>query len=1294
MGVAGGLLLVVVGAPAQAAAVTPVPPSTVSADVLPTVQVTGVVWDQVVVGDRVYATGSFTSARPAGAAAGTQETKRANLLAYDIRTGELVSSWAPTLDAQGLVITASADGRTVYVGGDFTAANGAARKRVAAFDAATGALVTAFAADTNGRVRGLAVADGTLYVGGDFSVLRGQPRTRLAAVSASTGALTTWAPVADREVMALVVPAGSGSVVVSGRFETLGGQAARGSGALDRVTGRPLPWAVNQTVQNYGPSSAIWSLSTDGQQVYGTGYDYRGPSKFENSFAASVDGGALVWVNGCLGDTYSSQPVGGVLYTVGHAHNCSPLGGHPQTSPETYQRALATTTVATGTNRSGAFAGKPAPGLLHWLPTVAQGTATGQAQGAWDVTGDGRYVVLGGEFPRVNGVAQQGLARFAVRPAAPGTEGPQVWDELTPAATAVAPGLTYVTWKSSWDRDDADLTYELLRGSTATSSVVLDRRTAPSTWWSRPTLAFTDRTAPRGATATYRVRVTDASGNTMTSRAAAVVTADGDVPSAAYVDAVTADGARSFWRLGETSGPAAVDWVGNDDLALGTSATRGVDGALDGDAATRFAGTQAVPATTRQAGSAPQTFTVEAWVRTRSTSGGKVVGFGSSSDGTSSVADRHLYLDGAGRVSFGVISGTNRVLSSGTGYNDGRWHQVVGTLGPQGQSLYVDGRRVATSPTVTSARDYTGFWRVGGDRVNGWSRAGVNSLAGDVDDVSVYGAALTPRQVAAHYSASGRTPAGGRRPSDAYGQAVHDGDPDLFWRLDETSGTTTSDAGSANRDGVVLGGARWTTAGRLDGAVALDGSDDEVATRERVAAPATWSAEVWFATSSTRGGGLVSLGDAASGRSARVERSVQVLDDGRLRLVVPGGVVETTSGYADGSWHQVVATQDGAGTALYVDGVLAGSSDVAGRPAAPGFWRLGGDAALTGTTSHHLAGRVDEASIFSRALSAAQVRSHFLAGGGDLPNETPTAAATVTTDGLTVEVDASASADADGTVTSYAWDFGDGARGTGVTTSHAYLAAGTYDVTLVVSDDRGATASTRTTVTVTAPAPGQVPATTSPALALLARDAFERDVSEGLGAAEVGGSWTTTAGPTSSFSVAGGSARLQAERAGVNRTAVLPDTRSAATDVATTLAVDTAPTGGGLFATVVGRRVSATDDYRAKVRYQADGRVVVYLAKVVDGVETTLSTSVVPGVQAAPGQPLRVRLQVTGTGTTQLAVKVWPAASAEPEAWLASAVDATPSLQAAGGLGVSLYVSGSGQPATLLVDDLVATTVG
>lgn len=57
--------------------------------------------------------------------------------------------------------------------------------------------------------------------------------------------------------------------------------------------------------------------------------------------------------------------------------------------------------------------------------------------------------------------------------------------------------------------------------------------------------------------------------------------------------------------------------------------------------------------------------------------------------------------------------------------------------------------------------------------------------------------------------------------------------------------------------------------------------------------------------------------------------------------------------------------------------------------------------------------------------------------------------------GRTVGFDASISIDSDGYITSYSWEFGDGATASGKTVSHAYLAEGSYSVILLVKDDRG-----------------------------------------------------------------------------------------------------------------------------------------------------------------------------------------------------------------------------------------------
>ena len=427
--------------------------STVTADALPTVQINGVVWTQAMIGNVVYAGGDFTAARPAGAAPGTHQTARRNLLAYDITTGKLIATFAPgAFNGAVKTLAVSSDKKTVYVGGNFTKVGTTARAHFAALDARTGALRSP-APSFNSSVNALVATSSTVYVGGAFTTAGGQPRSRLASMTTG-GKITRWAPRANSGVNALVLTDKGRSLVVGGSFTTLNGSPASGSGALDPSSGHSRTWKVNRVVRNGGKSSGVLSLATDGSTVYASAYTY-GTGNFEGVYAASGTDGTVRWLQDCHGDAYSVAVAGGVVYSVGHAHYCANIGGFPDTSPRTaWYRALAVSTSAAGTVvKNGQtsvrtytnFAGQPAPALYNWFPDLAPGTFTGMSQAAWSVVGNGSYVSLGGEFPKVNGVAQQGLVRMAVGSKAPGTVGPQLKGSATmPSATVQTDGSVAV----------------------------------------------------------------------------------------------------------------------------------------------------------------------------------------------------------------------------------------------------------------------------------------------------------------------------------------------------------------------------------------------------------------------------------------------------------------------------------------------------------------------------------------------------------------------------------------------------------------------------------------------------------------------------------------------------------------------------------------------------------------------------------------------------------------------------------------------------------------------------------
>lgn len=240
----------------------PKTPVTVTADSLPTAQHDGVAWQAVTLGNTVYVAGSFSNARPYGAAPGTQLVSRRNLMAFDLTSGLLKSNFAPVLNGQALSIAASPDGSRIYVGGDFTTVNGVQRNRIAAFDPSNGSLISSFAPKVAASVRAIVASNSTVWFGGTFNAVGSVARNRLAAVSASNGALLPWAPNADGgRVNALALSPTADRVVVGGAFTTLNGlnRPGYGLGMVNSATGATLAIQVNDVVRDAGEDSAILS---------------------------------------------------------------------------------------------------------------------------------------------------------------------------------------------------------------------------------------------------------------------------------------------------------------------------------------------------------------------------------------------------------------------------------------------------------------------------------------------------------------------------------------------------------------------------------------------------------------------------------------------------------------------------------------------------------------------------------------------------------------------------------------------------------------------------------------------------------------------------------------------------------------------------------------------------------------------------------------------------------------------------------------------------------------------------
>ncbi|WP_460843860.1 LamG-like jellyroll fold domain-containing protein, partial [Nocardioides marmoraquaticus] len=1063
VGLAAAMTTVVSTATAAAADETQVATETVSADALPTVQIDGVAWKQVVSGDVVYVGGEFTTARPAGAAPGVDTTPRSNMLAYDIRTGELIQEFDPVFNGKVSDLAVTPDGTKLVVVGSFTSVDGQGRYRVAVLNLPDGSL-NKVAAGVDAPAMGVAVTGSTAFVGGNFSRMNDEVRSKVAAFDLRTGAVQPFAvPIDNGRVQSLATDPSGKQVVMSGNFTSVAGASSPGYGMFraDAVTGAGLPLPVNTRIRNAGASSSVLRVVNDGDTFVGVGYNYGKTGTTEGMFRVSWADGSLINMEDCHGDTYDAAPIGDVVYTASHKHYCGNSGGFPQTTPWSFRHSTAWTRETQGVNLPDIYGypahpGTPRPGLLSWFPQTDVGTFTGQSQATWSVAGNSQYVVYGGEFPKVNGTPQQGLVRYAVRSLAPNKQGPRpvTGSVFTPTVRSMRPGEVRVTWPALWDRDDDTLTYRVSRD---TSSNVVHTEEQTSRFWDGRTMSFTDTSVTPGVATRYLVRATDPSGN-VNSSGWITVTVAGSGAISDYADAVLDDGARTFWPLDEPAGTSeVVDLAGVDSTTAGAGVTRGATGPVAGSNASSFNATVSALVAGTEFKDAPDVFSQEVWFRTSSSAGGKISGFGSSRTNDSGSYDRHIYMDTSGRVLFGVSSGGSQTVSSGTGYNNGQWHHAVATLGRDGMQLFLDGKRVGRRTNVTSGARYPGWWRVGGDRT--WS--GAKYFNGQIANFAIYPMVLSPQQVDAHWTISGRGSTLPARPADRLGRAIHDSRPDLYWRLNDAT-TTATDSALGVTPGTYAGNySQRQTGVTADDTSALLRPTSRVGTRTTPAgtvtqtaattAPQRFSQEVWVRTSSTNGGRIFGFGNApGTTTSTQYDRMLWLSDTGKARFGVDGTSrveLQSTSHVNDGSWHQLVATVDPEGGAkLYVDGRLEASTPFVVPQVYSGYWRVGSDATWGGNTAGNLLGQVDEAAVFHRALSADDVRSHFVAGGGVLPNSSPSAAFVSRVSDLEVGFDAGGSSDPEGSSLTYAWDFGDGTSGTGRTAQHTYAASGTYTV--------------------------------------------------------------------------------------------------------------------------------------------------------------------------------------------------------------------------------------------------------
>lgn len=226
----------------------------------------------------------------------------------------------------------------------------------------------------------------------------------------------------------------------------------------------------------------------------------------------------------------------------------------------------------------------------------------------------------------------------------------------------------------------------------------------------------------------------------------------------------------------------------------------------------------------------------------------------------------------------------------------------------------------------------------------------------------------------------------------SYKDVVLSDGPIGYWRLGETTGTTSADASGHGHDLTFHSGVNRGLSGALSCDADMAAGFVSTAKGWLEAAPATalepasaLSIELWFLQTGTLSANekviYYSYYNADPWGSWGFQRSgsTQNVFVFELNLGNKAKWLNSTSVLAKDTWYHVVLTYDGALMALYLNGALNASMAATGTIGynhsayglAVGAWAL---------PTSYFTGSVDELAIYDKALSATRVSAHYAAG--------------------------------------------------------------------------------------------------------------------------------------------------------------------------------------------------------------------------------------------------------------------------------------------------------------------------
>ncbi len=199
-----------------------------------------------------------------------------------------------------------------------------------------------------------------------------------------------------------------------------------------------------------------------------------------------------------------------------------------------------------------------------------------------------------------------------------------------------------------------------------------------------------------------------------------------------------------------------------------------------------------------------------------------------------------------------------------------------------------------------------------------------------------------------------------------------------WWRFEETSGTSAADSSGNSNTATYQGSPVMNQSGKMGDTIRFDGIDDYVnfpagvPSNLQIGGPVTLEAWIKTTKSDHADAGIIGYGISAN------QQMVLHFSTFYFYMRKSGEINDLTYSSAthyDGNWHHFVATWDGTtnanGMKIYMDGEL--RAQKTSITAVTGAWPN----LQVGSASNFFNGWIDEARIYSRALSAAEILAMY-----------------------------------------------------------------------------------------------------------------------------------------------------------------------------------------------------------------------------------------------------------------------------------------------------------------------------